>query len=244
MTGHNIDPQRAAELRRKYRMDDPPRADNPVVDAITRGDQLHGKLFTRDTSELFDPVRCPPMYEVARKAMRDLHAAMGEPANAIGPDETGHLVSTPLDANPIRRVIFDGHDYPDDPFTPLDADDPALYVYFVSGSSVTVLRGLKPVDAFDLATCGRGRPRRGVDYFKGMFQVMMSLHDDYWDRECNVHVSRNCGGPSSLLPYRSGAFLLIFEICKPCLDYAQAAADKGYELSVMEAHARVGLPFP
>ncbi|MFA4083450.1 hypothetical protein ONA92_17275 [Mycobacteroides salmoniphilum] len=244
MTDHMDAARRRQILKMFPVIGEPPQADNPVVDAIMRGDQLYRNLFTRDTSELFDPVRCPPMYEVTRKALRDLHTAIGEPANTIGPDDAGHIVSTPLDANPIRRVTFDGHDSPDDPFTPLDANDPALYVYFVSGSGVTVLRGLKPVDAFELATCGRGRPRRGVDYFRGMFQVMMSLHDDFWDRECNARVSRNCGGPSSLLPYRAGAFLLIFEICKPCLDYAQAAADKGYELSVMEAHARVGLPFP
>ena len=40
------------------------------------------------------------------------------------------------------------------------------------------------------------------------------------------------------------AAFLIFAICDPCLTYAEASAATGYELSVMEAHARVGLPFP
>jgi hypothetical protein len=239
----SIDPQRRKELERKYRMDEPPQANNSVVAAITRTDQMYGRLFTRDSSELFDPVRAPAMYEVAQRALRDLHAAMGEPVDSVDVDGLGHVVAG--EAPPtIRRVTFDTHDGPDDEFTGLDPDDPALYVHLVGDNSVVVVRGTKPVGAFDLATSGRGRPRRGVDYFTSLFQFMFDTHDNHWDRPCNVNVSRSCGGPTQVLPYRAGAFLLMFEVCAPCMTYAVAAAQTGYEMSEMEAHARVGLPFP
>lgn len=243
MSDNNINPKQRAALRRKYRLDEPPQTSNRVVAAITRTDQLYEQLFTRDSGGLFDPVRSPQMYAVARRALADLHAGMGEPADSITDDGMGRLV-VGEGAPSIRRVTFDSHDGPDDEFTPLSADDPALYVHLVGDNSVVVVRGLKPVGAFDLATRGPARPRRGLDYFAGMFRFLFASHDEFWDRTCNVDVSRSCGGATQLLPYRAGAFVLLFEACEPCLAYAEGAATTGHELSVMEAHARVGLPFP
>ncbi|UXA11808.1 hypothetical protein KXD97_28250 [Mycobacterium sp. SMC-8] len=243
MSDNNVDPKRAAALRRKYGMDNPPQADNTVVAAINRTDQMYGRLFTRDSAELFDPVRGAALYDVAQEALRNLHAAMGEPADSIDPAGLGHLVVGD-DAARIRRVTFDSHDGSEDAFTPLSPDDPALYVHFVGSDLVFVVRGPEQLDAFDRATGRTARPRRGVDYFAPMLQIMMEMHDQYWDRPCDVNVSRSCDGATQLVPYRAGAILLLFEVCGPCMTYAEAAAATGYEMSVMEAHARVGLPFP
>ncbi|MEZ0051513.1 hypothetical protein ABIA30_002521 [Mycobacterium sp. MAA66] len=80
MTYNNIDPKYAAELRRKFQMDAPPQANNAVADRVLAAERLYGGLFTRDTGELFDPVRSPQMNEVDQAALRELHARMGEPA--------------------------------------------------------------------------------------------------------------------------------------------------------------------
>lgn len=241
MNDNNIDPKRAAALRRKYGMDLPPQTNNAVVAAISRTDQMYGKLFARNSSELFDPVRNPALCEAAQKALRNLHAAMGQPVEPTGTEGLGHVV---FGAGPLQPVHVDQQDDPFDEFAPLSPDDAALYVHFVGSEIAFVVRGPKAVGAFELATRGPGLPRRGVEYFAPMFRLMMELHDDFWDRECNVNISQSCGGPTDLLPYDAGAFLLVFEVCEPCMAYAGAAADTGYELSVMEAHARAGLPFP
>ncbi|MEN3220702.1 hypothetical protein PUR22_07630 [Mycolicibacterium porcinum] len=245
MNDHNIDPARRTELFRKYQMGDPPQANNPVVAAIERADQMYGRLFVRDSSGLFDPERSPDVYAVAQRALADLHAAMGEPPDSVDPEGLGRLVLGPEHEAP-PRVHCHHQDEPDDEFTPLSPDDPALYVHFVGSSDVFVVRGNKQVGAFDLATRGPGRPRRGVDYFTGMFRLMMELRpaSPVWDIDCNLNVSRGCGGPTELLPYRAGAFLLVFEVCEACMTYAEAAAETGHQLSVMEAYARAGLPFP
>lgn len=237
----NIDSKRAAALRRKYGMDIPPQTNNAVVAAIGRTDQMYGKLFARDSSELFDPTRSPALYRVAQEALRNLHAAMGQPVEPTGTEGLGHVV---FGAAPLQPVHLDHQDDPADEFAPLSPDDAALYVHFVGSEVAFVVRGPEVVGAFDLATRGPGRSRRGVDYFAPMFRLIMELHDDFWDRECDVNLSQSCGGPTDLLPYHAGAFLLMFEVCEACMTYAGAAADTGYELSVMEAHARVGLPFP
>lgn len=237
-----IDPRRKDEIRRKYEMDAPPKADNLVVDRVLANEHLYGDLFARDSGELFDPVRSPQMYETAQAAMRRLHAGMSLP-----PDRDGFgRVVFGEDDTPPQQVRFDHHDERRDTFTPLDPDDPAIYVWFVDTSLVHVIRGPKPVGAFDLATRGPDTSRRGVDYYADMLRLMMELREmsTVWPRECNVNASRGCDGPTQLLPYRAGAFLLVFEACAPCLTYAKAAADTGYELSVMEAYARAGLPFP
>lgn len=241
MNDNNIEVKYAAELRRKYQMDTPPQATNTVVERVLVAERLYGGLFTRDTGELFDPVRSPQMHEVARNALRDFHARMGEPAEA----GDGHVVFG-LDDTPTERVRFDHHDGPGDEFAPLSPDDPAIYVWFVDSSLAHVIRGPKPVGAFDRATIGAGQSRRGVDYYAGMVRLMMELREGstVWPRECNVQVSRDCGGPTQLLPYRAGVCVLVFECCDACMTYAHAAADKGYELSEMEAYARAGLPFP
>lgn len=234
-----INPKHAAELRRKYQMDTPPQADNPVVDRVLAAERLYGGLFTRDTGELFDPTRSPQMYEVAQAALREFHARMGEP----GETGEGHVVFG-LDDTPPERVRFDHHD--GDEFAPLNADDPAVYVWFVDSSLAHVIRGPKPVGAFDRATVGAGQSRRGVDYYAGMLRLMLELREGstVWPRECNINVSRSCGGPTQLLPYRAGVCVLVFECCDACMTYAQAGADTGYQLSEMEAYARAGLPFP
>lgn len=220
-----LTPEYRAKLRRKYRMDEKPQTDNPIVDRIMAGEQLHGRVFARDSAELFDPVRSPRMHEKLMTALHDLH--------------------TGISSGEVRR---DSHD-PDadgrrdrlgEAFNP---DDPELLVYIVGTDTVTVVRGAKRLGAFERATYNRQPQRRDVRYFAGMYQVMASLHDDFWDHPCNINVSRNCGGPTQLMPHLAGTVLLIFEICTPCLEYAEAAATTGYELSVMEAHARVGLPF-
>lgn len=236
-----IDPKYAAELRRRFQMDAPPQADNPVVDRVLVADRLQNSLFARDSAELFDPTRSPQMYAVAQAALRELHARMGEAAET----GDGHVVFG-LDDTPPDRVRFDHHDGPCDEFTPLNADDPAVYVWFVDSSLGHVIRGPKPIGAFDRATVGAGQPRRGVDYYAGMLRLMMDLREvsTVWPRDCNIKVSRDCDGPTQLLPYRAGVCLLVFECCEACLTYAQASADKGYELSEMEAYARAGLSFP
>jgi hypothetical protein len=241
---NTIDRKRRKDLERKFGINEPPQANNAVVAAITRADQICGRLFTRDSSELFDPTRSPQMYDVAQRALRDLHAAMGEPVDSIAPDDEGRLVAG--EAPPtVSRVTFDNHDGPGDDFAALDPDDPALYVHLVGDNSVVVVRGPKPVGAFDLATRGPGRPRRGADYFVGLYQFMFDSHDEFWDRPCNVNVSRSCGGrPTQLVPYRAGAFLLLFEVCEACVTYAEAAANIGHDMSLIEAHARQGLPSP
>lgn len=241
MTANNIDPKRNAALRRKYQMDAPPQANNPVVGRVLATERLHSGLFTRDSGELFDPTRSPQMYAVAQDALRELHARMGEPTEA----GEGRVVFG-LDDSPLEPVHFDHHDGPGDEFAPLNADDPAVYIWFVGTSLAHVIRGPKPVGAFDRATRGAGQPRRGVEYYASMLRLMMELRDSstVWPRECNVKVSRECDGPTQLLPCRAGAFLLVFEVCAACLTYAQASADKGYELSEMEAYARAGLDFP
>ncbi len=237
-----IDPKGRAEFRRKYRMDEPPQLNNKAVDRVVANERLYGDLFTRDSSELFDPVRSPQMYGKAQDALRRLHAGMALPPDRDG---FGHVVFGEDDIPP-QQVRFDHHDDPRDMFTPLDPDDPAVYVWFVDTSLVQVIRGPKPIDAFELATRGPDTSRRGVDYYAGMLRLIVELREmsTVWPRECNVQVSRGCDGPTQLLPYRAGAFLLAFEICGPCMTYARAAANTGYELSVMEAYARAGLPFP
>ncbi|MGU3653622.1 hypothetical protein [Mycolicibacterium sp. A43C] len=236
MTDDNID------YRRKYGMDEPPQLNNKVVDRVLANERLYDDLFTRDSGELFDPVRSPQMYGRAQDALRRLHAGM-----ALLPDRDGfgHVVFGE-DDTPPPQVRFDHHDDLRDTFAPLDPDDPAVYVWFVGTSLVQVIRGPKPVGAFDLATSGPDTSRRGVDYYADMLRLMMELREmsTVWPRECNVQVSRGCDGPTQLLPYRAGAFLAVFEACAHCMAYAKAAADTGYELSVMEAHARAGLPFP
>lgn len=236
MTDNNID------YRRKYGMDEPPKADDKVVDRILANECLYGDLFTRDTGELFDPTRSPQMYEKAQGALRQLHERMSLPADRDG---FGHVVFGE-DETPPQQVRFDHHDDCRDTFTPLDPDDPAVYVWFVGTTLVHVIRGPKPVGAFDLATRGVDTSRHGVDYYADMLRLMMELREmsTVWPRECNVHVSRGCYGSTQLLPYRAGAFLVVFEVCESCMTYAKAAADTGYELSVMEAYARAGLPFP
>lgn len=228
--------------RRKYGMDEPPQLKNKVVDRVLTNERLYGDLFTRDSGELFDPVRSPQMYEKAQDALRRLHAGMALPPDRDG---FGHVVFGE-DDTPPQQVRFDHHDDSRDTFAPLDPDDPAVYVWFVDTTLVHVIRGPKPVGAFDLATRGADTSRRGVDYYADMLRLTMELREMsmVWPRECNVQVSRGCDGPTQLLPYRAGAFLVVFEACGPCMAYAQTAADTGYELSVMEAYARAGLPFP
>lgn len=68
----DIDPKRAEALRRKYGMDNPPEANNAVVGRILAGEQLHGRVFTRDSAELFDPIRSPRMHDKLMAALRDL----------------------------------------------------------------------------------------------------------------------------------------------------------------------------
>ncbi|WP_370065694.1 hypothetical protein [Mycobacterium sp. MAA66] len=123
---------------------------------------------------------------------------------------------------------FDHHEGPGDEFTPLSVDDPAVYVWFVDSSLGHVIRGPKPVDAFDRATVGAGQPIRGVDYYADMLRLMIELREvsTVWPRECNIKVSRSCDGPTQLLPDRAGC-VLVFECCEACL-----------------AYARAGLPFP
>ncbi|SII54956.1 Uncharacterised protein [Mycobacteroides abscessus subsp. bolletii] len=67
----DIDPKRAEALRRKYGMDNPPEANN-AVGRILAGEQLHGRVFTRDSAELFDPIRSPRMHDKLMAALRDL----------------------------------------------------------------------------------------------------------------------------------------------------------------------------
>lgn len=220
-----IDPKRTASLRRKYGMNEPPQKDNPVVDRILAGDRLQGRVFTRDSAELFDPVRSPQMHQRAVAALRDLHMGI---ANGT-----------------IRRDSHDPDSYGADRLgRPFNPDDPELLVHIVGSDTAMVVRGEKRMGAFDRATRDCQPQRRGVEYFAGMYQVMTSLHDDFWETPCNVNVARKCVGAPQLMPYMAGTALLIFAICDPCLTYAEASAATGYELSVMEAHARVGLPFP
>jgi hypothetical protein len=219
----NMTPEHRATLRRKYAMDEPTQQDNPIVNRILAVGQLHGRVFTRDSSELFDPVRNPRMHEKLVTALRDLHAGIA----------TGR----------IRRNCHDPDSYGTDPLgEPFNPDDPELLVHILGTDAATVVRGAKRLGAFERATRDRRPQRRGVDYFAGMYQVMTSLHDDFWEIPCNVNLARNCGGAPQLMPYIAGTVLLIFAICMPCLEYAVEAARTGYELSVMEARMRAGLP--
>jgi hypothetical protein len=215
-----------AKLRRKYRMDEKPQLNNAIVDRIVTGEQLRGRVFARNSVELFDPVRSPHMHERLMTTLSNLH--------------------TGIASGEIRRDTHDPdadgrRDRLGEPFNP---DDPELLVYMVDTDTATVVRGPKRPGAFERATRNRLPHRRDVRYFAGMYQVMASLHDEFWDHPCNINVSRSCGGATQLMPYLAGTALLIFEICTPCLEYAEAAAATGHELSVMEAHMRVGLPFP
>lgn len=221
----NIDPRRAATLRRKYDMDAPPQKDNPVVDRILGGERLHERVFIRDSAELFDPVRNPRMHGKALAALDDLHKGIANGA--------------------IRRDSHDPDSYGSDALgEPFNARDPELLVHIVGTDTAMVIRGAKRLGAFARATSDRRPQRRGVDYYAGMYQLMAELHDDFWETPCNINVARRCVGAPQLLPYMAGTVLLIFAVCDPCLTYAEATATTGYELSVMEAHARVGLPFP
>jgi hypothetical protein len=201
---------------------------NPVVSRILAGEQFHDNVFTRDSAELFDPVRCPRMHEIARAALDYVHTS--------------------------KDITWDDHGDSDrDPFVPFSADDPALYVYKVGSGYVTVCRNPKAVGAFTLATVGPDRSRRGVDYFAGMYRLMTSLHNGWWADGCSIELATGCAGndrddagflhgPTQLMPLLCGSVLLIIEICTPCLDYATEAARTGYELSVMEARMRADLP--
>lgn len=240
MNSNNIDPKRNAALRRKYQMDAPPQASNPVVGRVLATERLHNNLFVRDVSEYWDATRSPQMYAVAQEALRELHARMGEPPEFD--DDEGHVVFglVPKKHSPVRAHHQDN---PDDAFAALNPDDPATFVHFVGDDIVHVIRGPKPVGAFDRATVGAGQPRRGDGYFTGMFQTMMEMHDEFWDRPCNVGLTAPCDGPTQLMPYWAGSVLLIFEVCGDCLRYAEASMAVGRDVSEMEARFRQGLPF-
>ena len=207
---------RRAVYRRKYRMDDPPQTNNRVVAAITRSERMHASLFRRNTGALLDPAFSPAMYAVAERALRDFHDGMAS-----------------------GRITCQCHDGPDDPFTRMSPDDPALYVHFIGSSTAFVVRGPKLVDAFDRATRRPGTPRRGVDYFVPMVQLLFELQGEFGDTGCNVRVAQSCTKHTQFLPYRAGAVLMLFEVCSGCLAYAQEAAKTGHELSVMEARAGI-----
>lgn len=215
------------QLRAKYGMDNPPQRNNPVVTRILAAEELHDKVFTRDSGELFDPVRSPRMHEIAMAALHYVHTA--------------------------DDISWDDHgDSDHDPFVPFSTHDPAVYVHKVGSDIVTACRNPKTVGAFTLATRGPDTSRRGVDYFAGMYRLMTSLHNGWWADGCSIKLATGCTGndrdergylrhPTQLMPLLCGSVLLIFEICTPCLEYATEAARTGHELSVMEARMRTDL---
>src|SRR5262249_12951721 len=149
-------------------------------------------------------------------------------------------------------------------FTPLNPDDPALYVHLVGTKTVTVCRGPKHLGAFDRATRGHASQlpgyedgRRGVEYYAGMYQLMVEMdayHDEFcdpgcWEGGCNVHVAKNCGGRTQFMPLKCGAVLLVFRVCTPCFVLAGKLADNTYRRRVINARAdlprgAVSLPNP
>jgi arsenite methyltransferase len=78
--GNKMDAARRSILIEKYGIDQPPPADNAIVDAIIDGGHTLAKMFNWgpgiDLGPLFDPAQCPEMWAVAHAAMRDLRAAM------------------------------------------------------------------------------------------------------------------------------------------------------------------------
>ena len=106
----------------KYRMFDPPRADNANVDVILAAERLEAKAFTRGTEYnrwLFDPVRSPRMHAIAAKAHRELR-------EAIAPG----YIECP-----------DPNDYP-------DPNDDSVLVHFVGSKEVHSVERGKSADRF------------------------------------------------------------------------------------------------
>ena len=67
-----IDSEQRAALTAKYGIDQPPRLNNPIVNAILDAERITANAHGRDNGPLFDPVWSPDMWARANEAMSTL----------------------------------------------------------------------------------------------------------------------------------------------------------------------------
>jgi hypothetical protein len=64
-----------------------------------------------------------------------------------------------------------------------------------------------------------------------------------WHDGCDVRLAPGgCSEGTVFLPLQRGQFLIVFEICGSCDEWAGQTAQDNYIVSEMEARGRVGLP--
>ena len=188
---------------------------NTTVQVILDSDRLADVSGMPDTTALFDPAWSLAMHARAEQAAGDLRFAIAR--GLVTYEEPGG----------------------DAPYNPDDPADVAVLANLVGTDTVYVVRHRR----HDASLCAP------VDYYGGLLQLFDEMHRAHYEfcvnpcQKCNVGIAAECGrGPTVLLPHVRGHLLLVFEVCEVCRALAGKIADTNYQIAVMEARGKVGLP--
>jgi hypothetical protein len=166
----------------KYGIDQPPQADNPIVESVLDIERTIGRATRKggDNSWLFDPIWNPAMHDLADRVMGDVRSWFG------------------------LRIA--------------EARDGAAFLYYPSEP--------KKLHVY----------RSGIERFS-------HLLSSCWHDGCDIRLAPGgCSEGTFFLPLQRGQFLIIFEMCAACDEWAGQTAQDNFIVSEMQARGRVGLP--